>query len=394
MKKKKDFDKSLLILIAIIVITIVTAFSLYLNVRVDKISQIIKDKEVVKVLLTVVSEKDEILLSQVLLINTDTYKGALIDVPENIGTIVKSKKRYSSVASVYDDYGIETYREKIGSILALDVPYHIIISKNNFSQLIDFYDGLDLFISKSLEINDEEVYIPTGSVVLEGDKVLQYLALSSDEEHKSGIINRKQKIIQGFLSQIKKYSRLITLDNNLNHTVSRIKTNLDLNSTKKIFEILGALEVERLVLQGILGDTKNVSGEDLIFPYNNENLIKVRIKRILINLNNPEVISDEKLNFSLQVLNGTDTPGLASRASTYFSSFGYSISGIGNAEKGEEEHEYTSILIRKGNREAAQRLGELINCDYIHSQVEEGIDDTIDFTIILGKDFDGKRCKD
>lgn len=391
MKQNKDFDKSLLLLIVIVAITIVTALSLYMNVRVDKISQIIKSKELVKILIAV-EDNDSLLLSQVLLINTETNKGALIDVPNNIGTIVKTKNRYSKIESVYTDYGVEAYRNKVGEILALDIPFHITIDKSEFSELIDFYDGLDLFISKSLE--DKDILIPTGSVVLGGDKVLQYLELNSVREHKADKSSRRQKVLQAFLTQMKKYSSSIVLENNYQATSSRIKSNLDINSLKKFIEFLGLLEVERLVLQGILGEPKTVSGEELIYPYNSENLIKVRIKRILITLNNPEVISDEKLNFNIQVLNGTNNPGLAKRTADYLSSFGYNISGVGNADRGDDEHENTAILIRKGNTEASQSLGELINCKYIYPQAEEGIDDTIDFTIILGKDFDGKRCKD
>lgn len=393
MKKKQEFDKSLLILFAIILITIITAFSLYLNVRVDKISQIIKDKGVISVLITVVDDEKQPLLSQVLLINTETNKGALIDIPENTGTMVSSMQRYSRVDTIYKEEGIDSYREKISSILAVDIPFHLVIDRLSFSQLIDFFDGLDFFISKSLEDTKLHYSIPSGSVVLEGDKVLQYLDLEIKEEHKNSRVERKQKIIQSFLMQLKKFSGKIILEKNLLTVADKIETNLDLNSLEKFFDLLGDLEVDRLVLQGILGDIKIVSGEELIFPYNNENLIKVRVKRILINLGNPEVISDEKINFNIEVLNGTNQPGLASRTASYLSSFGYTISGIGNAELNDEEYEFTSILIRKDAREAAETLGELINCNYIHFQVEEGIDDTIDFTIILGKDFDGKRCK-
>lgn len=392
MNKKKEFDKSLIILITIILITLVTTFTLYLNVRVDKISQIVKDKGVISVLMTVVDE-DQPVFTQVLLINTETNKGALIDVPENTGTIIPALQRYSRVDSIYKDQGINTFRDKIGEILAINLPFHIVIEQDKFSQLIDFFDGLEIFISKSFDNEESVNKIPSGSVILEGDKVLQYLQSNFNTEHKTAKLTKRQKITQSFLMQLKRFSQKIVIENNLLEVEKRIDSNLDINSLQKLFELLGYLEVDRLVLQGILGETRLVSGENLVFPYNNENLIKVRVKRILINLGNPEVISDEKINFNIEVLNGTNQPGLASRTANYLSSFGYTISGIGNADIGDAEHEYTSILIRKDNREAAESLGELLNCKYIHSQFEEGIDDTIDFTIILGKDFDGKRVR-
>ena len=38
------------------------------------------------------------------IINTETNKGALVDVPENTGTIIASQKRFSSVDSIYIDW--------------------------------------------------------------------------------------------------------------------------------------------------------------------------------------------------------------------------------------------------------------------------------------------------
>ncbi|MBN2619045.1 MAG: LCP family protein [Spirochaetales bacterium] len=392
MKKNKEFDKSILILITIVLITIITAFSLYLNVRVDKVSQIIKEHGVVTTLI-VIENENNIINTQVLIINSDTKKGALIDIPENTGTIITKKQMYSRIDTIYKEFGVESYRKKISELLEIDIPFHIIIEENNFSDLIDLLDGLDLFISKSVEEESKDLLIPSGSVVLEGYKVLQYLSLNNSSTNIDTNISRRQRITQAFLAQIKIHSAQIIKESTSMEIFSRFKSNLDYTSLQKYFDFLGSLEVDRLVLQGILGESRIVSNEELIFPYNNENLIKVRVKRILINLNNPEVISDEKLNFNIQVLNGTNQPGLASRTAKYLNSFGYNISGYGNAGSGNEEHEFTSILIRKGNREAAERIGELINCEYIHTQIEEGIDDTIDFTIILGKDFDGKRVK-
>jgi len=393
MIKKKEFDKSILILIAIILITLITALTLYFNVRVDKISQLIKSNSEIKVLITI-KDQDRLILTQVLIMNTETNKGALIDIPENTGTMLASMQKFSRVDSIFMEQGIDVFRNKISEMLSVDIPFHIIIERENFSQLTDFIDGLEIFISKSLDDDPSSFFIPYGSVVLEGDKVLQYLDQNTRDENKNTKVSAKQKVIQSFLKQLKTYSSKIINENNMLLFSDKITTNLDFNSLQKLFEVFGNLEVDRLVLQSVLGEKKLVSGNELIFPYNNENLIKVRVKRILINLNNPEVISDEKINFNLEVLNGTNVPGLASRSASYFSSFGYTITGIGNASNGSEEYEYTSILIRKDNREAAEAIGELINCKYIHTQYEEGIDDTIDFTIILGKDFDGKRCKD
>ncbi len=95
------------------------------------------------------------------------------------------------------------------------------------------------------------------------------------------------------------------------------------------------------------------------------------------------------------MLNGTIQNGLASRTSQIFQSFGYEIQKVGNADT---IYEKTEIIDNKGDLPSAQRLAKIIRCNNVSSRpvVEEGIEEIIaaDITIIIGKDFDGRYCKE
>ena len=105
-----------------------------------------------------------------------------------------------------------------------------------------------------------------------------------------------------------------------------------------------------------------------------------------------EPFSEDELTVSLEVLNGTNVGGLARRAANVFQSYGYDVISVANADNA--EYERTVVLDRKGKLEVAQRVANLIRCRRVYSRLEETIDMSIDVTIILGADFDGRYCKE
>jgi len=91
-------------------------------------------------------------------------------------------------------------------------------------------------------------------------------------------------------------------------------------------------------------------------------------------------------------LNGTRVNGLAGRTAEIFRSFGYDLATAQNADR--QDYEHTVVLARKGDLATAQQVARIINCTRVHAEPAEGIDTAVDVTIILGKDFDGRYCKE
>lgn len=389
--KNKEFDKSLLLLFSVILITIITTISLYLNVRVDKATEIIKENGLLKILITVSDEKNRPVFTEVFLFNTETNKGALIDIPGNTGSIIETLRRIDRVDVLYTEQGVEPYKDKIEKILDLEIPFYLEMTKENFGILVDLVEGVDLFISKSIDSHSEELLLPSGSVVLDGDKVNQYLELDLEGEFAAEKVSRKQKTLQSFLDKIGNLGERIAAEEVFSYFEKNVKTNIEAKGLQSLLLKLRDLEVDILGFQSILGDERTVGDETLIFPYFNEKLIKDVVKKFITALNDPAGSRNEQQNFYVEIQNGTTVNGLAARTGRLFSSFGYSIAGVKNA--GENSYENTVILDRKGNPDGAKKLANIIQCTRIHTKIENNLDDTIDFTIILGKDFDGRNVR-
>ena len=162
---------------------------------------------------------------------------------------------------------------------------------------------------------------------------------------------------------------------------------------------LGDFDAGRMVFQRVLGVERVVDDQTLLFRHKDGALLRETVKQTLRSLGNRDVVSDEELGATLEILNGTSTAGLATRTGQLFQSYGYDVAEIGNADS--FDREYTVVIDRIGDGSKAQRVASVIRCSRIEQQPavefsEEGtlIDQTIDVTIILGKDFDGRYCKD
>ena len=129
-------------------------------------------------------------------------------------------------------------------------------------------------------------------------------------------------------------------------------------------------------------------------------MLQETVQQTLVSLKNKEVVSSEELNVTLELLNGTTRNGLAGRTSQVFKSFGYDVARVGNATT--QDYEKTLVIDWTGDISAAQQVANVIQCKNVETRAREAVDaqaatpgvDVIDVTIILGKDFDGRYCKE
>jgi hypothetical protein len=136
---------------------------------------------------------------------------------------------------------------------------------------------------------------------------------------------------------------------------------------------------------------RNVDGQDLLFPFHEGRILLETVSQLQDILSRTDVDSHEDLVISVEILNGTTNNGLAARTAQIFKSYGYNIVSVSNADR--DDYRNTVIIDRRGNMESAEKAADLINCERIHTDLYPGMDESVDVTVILGKDFDGRYVK-
>ena len=149
-----------------------------------------------------------------------------------------------------------------------------------------------------------------------------------------------------------------------------------------------------MVPQRLTGSIRLVDSKELLFPFRDGQQIKEIIGQTLAALASEEGATLERV-YALEVLNGTDINGLARTASELYQSFGYDVIRVGNAPQTGVEQ--TVLIDRIGNEAVAKIVAQVVRCEQIESaqigSEQTGSESNVDFTLILGKDFNGYTVK-
>ena len=397
MGKKSKSENSALFLILIFVVFAISAFILFFSLRTDPVEEVLKNDQLIKVLF-VLYDEDKVISTDVILYYPVTKRTAMFDIPGRTGAIYSSLGRVDRIDSVYLEKGIEVYKQEIEKLLDTTIPFSIEISLTQFSQLTDLLGGLRVFIPSPVDIKTDEGYylLPSGSVALDGDKIKTYINYREEDETESDIQDRMQNTVLGFLHAIHENSELLLGNKTFDYFSKLLKIDLDKDGVKSLLSEISNIDSERLAPQTITGSVRDVDGKQLLFPYYDGQLIKDACKQSMSALvASTSMVYDR--TYVLEIQNGTTVQGLAKNTSALLQSIGYDVLTTTNADS--NDYEKTMIIDHINNPQVASSLGDFIMCDNIivdEVQSEDaGLDANllVDFTIILGKDFDGRYVR-
>lgn len=392
-KRKRKVDKSIILLLVIVAVVLVTVFFGFFQLRTDLFTEMLKEISDITVLFAV-SGDQEYRFFELLIYNPQTHKGAVVFVPGNVGAIIESLKRVDRIDALYRPGELQPLKRKVEEITGLEISFIVDLMERDVMDLVDLLGGLELFIPNPVDttFQDYRVLLPSGSIVLDGAKIKDFISYQDSLESDMDRVARKQKFLQALLKKIGERSSLLLHKNTFNHVKRIIKSNFSSRALISFIREMENLDTERLIFQRVLGSSRIVDNKELLFPHFEGELLKETIKQTQETIASHETLTEEELLIAVEILNGTSVNGLARRAANVFRSFGYEVVSIGNADN--DEYLKTVAIDRQGKLESAQKVAGLIRCNRVYSRLDEEMDLTIDVTLILGKDFDGRYCKE
>jgi len=392
MKDSRRVDSSFILLILIFLILIGLGIYILLTMKIDDYKELVNEDRLISTAV-IVEDEGVPVITELFYYHPETRKGALLNIPEDTGAIIRSLNRVDRIGILYDPQDPGEYLKQIALLTGIEPDFHIVINTETLVHMVDYLEGVEIFLASPVEIRGpaDRILLPSGSVTLDGSKALDYMNYRLEGESVGDRIRREHELVLGLLRKMSQmYSRSFS-ENFMTYIFPGLLTNLDRKSFDSFTQELVSLEVDRMVFQEILGTRRMVDNQLLLFPHYDGKLLKETVKQMEDSLSDFDVLRDEKLVVSLEIQNGTSRNGLAGRTSEVFKSYGYQIASVKNADS--SRYENTVILDKKGDPAAAQRVANLIKCKRIHSEVDRNRDETVDIIIILGKDFDGRYVK-
>ncbi|MDR0456944.1 MAG: LCP family protein [Treponema sp.] len=392
-------DASIILLIAIALLLtggiVVAVYSL----RSDPVDEVLSSDRVVSVLYII--EKDQKPLSTfVLMCYPKTRRAAIFDIPGEIGTLLRRINRVDRIDTVYNPNRISPFENEIESLLGIDIVFSIVVNAENLGKAVDLIEGVELFIPSKVDIRDEElVLFPSGISRLDGDKAISYISYTAPDEDPEMAVFRRQRFFLGFLKRQAEMNDVLKTSAVSHLYQSFMNTSLNQRTRIRLFDEFAAIDLDRINIQTVGGNLREVSGKMLLIPYYDGNLVKEIVRQVLGTLTSPVEGSLTDRIFTVEVLNGTTVSGLAGRTAEILRGFGYDIISIGNAEHA--DYERTLIIDRSGIEGVVKNFAGIIRCGNISYEapmrdnpedelIIQNVEYHSDFTLIIGRDFNGR----
>ncbi len=386
--KKIDHSKIIIgIIILIIIANIVFFVFLFQENALEKK---INKNEQINILFTI-SDNNELLFSEIFLYNPVSNKGGLFYIPPNLGIKNESMERFDKILALYNSESLNDFKQELEFLMGISLPFVIDISLNNIGNIVDLLGGIEIFISNPVnsEYEGRKILLPSGSVVLDGDKVKIFTTFEeSVDEEKSA---RKHRVIEGILAKISttEINTFLLNENSFKYLKEYLNINFSDAALRTFILEMNNLNTEQLVFKSVLGNEKEIEGIEgmILFPFYEGELIKMNVKQLIETMSNLEISYVDQMNASIEILNGTNTLGLAKNVKILFESIGIAVNFIGNADN--DQYENTIIIDKSSMHDAAERLADILKCGIIKEEFDAESDN--DITIILGRDYNEEQ---
>ena len=410
--RKIKFDASALLIVLIALILGAGIYFAVYYLRPDPVRDFFVEGGVINTLFVIENADNPIdssivrsqvrpLASYVLMYSPATRRAAIFDIPGSVGQVLQRINRVDRIDSVYDPRRITPFMQEVERLLGIDISFYVVITLENLGKITDLIQGVELFIPAPVnEYQNGYILFPPGINRLDGDKARVYITYVLPEETPELADFRRQRFFVGFIKRLGEQNEFLNNRHVARTFHSLITTGSNRRIQARLFDEFAKIDTDRVNIQSVGGNARDVSGQTLIFPHWDGSLIKEIVRQTLVGLAQPaENMLGDRV-FTVEILNGTTVNGLAGRTAELFRGFGYEIVSIGNADR--NDYERTIIIDRSGYQNVVRTFADIIRCTNILFDSPEFTDPEIDFgirvfehradiTLILGRDFNGRH---
>ena len=394
---KLDASRFLLALIILLVVVGVAA-AVY-TLRSNPVDDALAVNRVINVLF-VIEDKGKPLSSYVLMYYPGTRRAAIFDIPGELGLLITRINRVDRIDRVYEPARIGGYEDEIEKLLGMEINFSVVITKENLVSMVDLLEGVEIFIPSpvSLREGDTLIMFPSGITVLDGDKAGLYASYSLSDEDREMEVFRRQRFFIGLLDRWIRMNERLKNPEMAKLFHSFFRTGMNQRTLTRLFDEFVFIDPDRTNIQSVSGNLREVSGQMLIIPHWDGNLVKEVVRQTLGTLTRQVEDPFNERSPTVEVLNGTAVNGLAGRTAEMLGSFGYDIISIGNADR--SNYESTVIIHRSGDESMVRAFADVIRCNNIRREFDLPDDEDefniqdfeykAEFTLIIGRDFNGR----
>ncbi len=313
----------------------------------------------------------------------------------------------------YPGGGVALAKRTVQYNLGVPVHYYVRIDFKSFEKIVDAMGGVTINVEKAIRDNEYpdndfgviSIYIPAGLQHMDGETALRYVRTRhSDSDF--GRTRRQLQFLMAMRDQALKLNIVPKLPSLIAQMRDSVKTDLSANEIISLAKTASQIETDHIMTRSI--DEKMVQG--WITPQGGDVLIPKRdeIKSVIdemfgpvaqptavpqaaaptpaptaVSSQNSDMIARLQAEHArIEVLNGTNTKGLAARTRTYLGSLGYNVVTIGDA--GRYDYRESVIIFYAEKAYTQANLIKLFNVRPENVRLSPSAHMNVDIRVILG----------
>jgi polyisoprenyl-teichoic acid--peptidoglycan teichoic acid transferase len=239
----------------------------------------------------------------------------------------------------------------------LHIDYWARIDFSGFEKVIDTLGGVDVDVENAIVDNEYptedygtmKIYIPTGRQHMNGQVALEY-ARSRHSENDFGRARRQQKLLLAVRDRAMALDVIPKLPSLMNTLTGMVQTDIPTTEFIRLANLARQLDtknVASLVIDETLAPPfQGQDGAALLMPN------KPEIRKAIGSLLADPVVKSE--GATIEVINGTNTSGLAAKASDFLSAQGFDVVKVSTADR--SDYKVTQILVSGEKKGTASQL--------------------------------------
>jgi polyisoprenyl-teichoic acid--peptidoglycan teichoic acid transferase len=304
---------------------------------------------------------------------------SVLSVPRDTRVEIPGRNGYYKVNSAHVYGGPALVVKTVSQFLEVPIHYYVRTNVEGFSKIVDILGGVKIDVEKDMYYKD--IYqdllidIKAGLQVLDGESAMGYVRYRSDGNDITRI-GRQQKFLAAVADELLEITTLFKLPRLAGEVVKHIDTNMQAGDMMGLARIVVGASAESIEMNVVPGAGRMVGGASYW-------IADMKATQEIVDRQVWGIDRTMNAQIRVEVLNGTETRGLATTVARMLSDRGFNVVRIDNADK--QDYAETRVIAYSDDETKVAALSRVFNHGTLSH--ENGGSSEVDIAIIVGQDF-------